>query len=48
MLIQRTNGFERALSLGETAELILLYTIVPKEGDLKKLVGTSKFVKAKN
>ncbi len=47
-LIQKTNGFERAPSSREVAELILVYTIIPKEDDLKKLEGTPKFVKAKN
>ena len=47
-LIKRTNGFKRALSSGETAELILLYTIIPKERDLKKPAGIPKFAKAKN
>ena len=47
-LIQKTNGFERAPSSEEVAELILVYTIVPKEDDLKEPEGTPKFVKASN
>ncbi len=47
-LIQKTNRFERASSLGEVAELISVYTIIPKEDDLKELIGTSKFTKANN
>jgi len=33
-LIQKTNSFERAPSSGEVAELISVYTIIPKEDDL--------------
>ena len=47
-LIQHTNGFERALTLGELAELISLYTIIPKEDDLEELIGILKFTKASN
>ncbi len=47
-LIQHTNRFERAPTSGELAELILIYTIIPKENDLEKLIGTSKFIKASN
>ncbi len=47
-LIQQTNGFERAPTSGELAELISLYTIIPKEEDLEELIGTSKFTKASN
>src|SRR6266511_61811 len=32
-LIQHTNGFDRAPTSGELAELISLYTIIPKEED---------------
>ncbi len=46
MLIQKTNSFERAPSLGEVAELISVYTIIPKEDDLQEPEGTSKFRKA--
>ena len=35
-LIQKTNGFERAPSSGEVAELISIYTIVPKEDNFKE------------
>ena len=45
-LIQKTNGFERAPSSGEVAELILVYMILPKEDDLKEPEGTLKFIKA--
>ena len=47
-LIQKTNGFERAPSLGEVAELILIYTILPKEDNLKELQETPRFVKTSN
>src|SRR6266540_3368491 len=47
-LIQHTNGFERAPTLGELAELISLYTIIPKEDDLEKPIGTPRFTKASN
>src|SRR6266540_2344144 len=42
MLIQHTNRFERAPISGELAELISIYTIIPKEEDLEELIGTSK------
>src|SRR6266542_5546139 len=48
MLIQHTNRFERAPTLGELAELISIYTIIPKEEDLKELIGIPKFTKASN
>src|SRR6266542_1982226 len=48
MLIQKSSGFERALSLGEVAELISVYTIISREDDLKKPEGTPRFVKANN
>src|SRR6266542_2887325 len=47
-LIQNTEEFERALTSGELAELISLYTIIPKENDLEKLIETPKFTKANN
>src|SRR6266540_3199255 len=47
-LVQQTNGFERAPTSGELAELISLYTIVPKNEDLEELIGTLKFTKASN
>src|SRR6266498_5499685 len=47
-LIQRINGFERAPTSGELAELISLYTIIPKDEDLKELIGILKFIKANN
>src|SRR6266542_1378979 len=47
-LIQRINGFERAPTSGELAELISLYTIIPKDEDLEALIGTPKFTKASN
>ena len=47
-LIQHTNRFERAPTLGELAELISLYTIIPKEDNFEKLIGTPKFTKASN
>src|SRR6266540_479765 len=47
-LIQHTNRFERAPTSGELAELILLYTIIPKEDNLEELIGTPKFIKASN
>jgi len=47
-LIQKTNRFERAPLSREVAELISVYTIIPKEDDLKKSEGTLKFIKASN
>jgi len=47
-LIQHTNRFERAPTSGELAELISLYTIIPKENDLEKLIEIPKFTKASN
>ncbi len=47
-LIQQTNRFERAPTSGELAELISLYTIIPKEKDLETPIGTPKFTKASN
>ncbi len=47
-LVQTTNGFERAPTSRELAELILLYTIIPKEDDLEKPIGILKFTKASN
>src|SRR6266498_1097919 len=47
-LVQHTNRFERAPTLGELAELISIYTIIPKEEDLEELIGTPKFTKASN
>src|SRR6266542_1900253 len=48
MLVQHINRFERAPTSGELAELISLYTIIPKEEDLEEPIGTSKFTKASN
>src|SRR6266498_3164535 len=42
-LIQQTEGFERAPTSGELAALISQFTIVPKEDELKELIGTPKF-----
>src|SRR6266540_3264861 len=47
-LIQQTNGFEKAPTSGELAELISIYTIILKEEDLEELIGTPKFTKASN
>ena len=47
-LIQKTEGFIRAPTAGEVAELISVYTIIPKNDDLKELIGTLKFTKASN
>ncbi len=47
-LIQKTNRFERTPTAGEVAELILVYTIIPKNDDLQELIGTPKFTKASN
>src|SRR6266540_1042578 len=47
-LIQHTNGFERALTSGELAELISLYIIISKNDDLEELIGTLKFTKTSN
>ena len=47
-LIQQTEGFERAPTSGELAELILIYTIISKEDDLEKPIGIPKFTKASN
>src|SRR6266540_814666 len=48
MLIQQTEGFERAPTSGELAALISQFTIIPKDEDLKELIGTPKFTKASN
>jgi len=48
MLIQYTNRFERVPTLGELAELISLYTIIPKKDNLEELIGIPKFTKASN
>ena len=48
MLIQKTNRFERVPSSGEVAKLISVYTIIPREDDLKELKEISQFVKASN
>ena len=45
-LFQYTSGFERASTLGEIVELVLLYTVIPEEEDLKESAKTSKFIKA--
>src|SRR6266540_3956569 len=37
-LIQQTEGFERAPTSGELAELISLYTIISKKDDLEELI----------
>src|SRR6266542_3698725 len=47
-LIQQTEGFKRAPTSGELAALISQFTIIPKEEDLKELIGTPKFSKASN
>src|SRR6266542_6945508 len=47
-LVQQTNRFERAPTSGKLAELISIYTIIPKDDDLEELIGTSKFTKASN
>src|SRR6266540_3020986 len=47
-LIQHTEGFERAPTSGELAALISQYTIIPKNEDLEELIGTPKFIKAKD
>src|SRR6266498_2173789 len=47
-LIQQTEGFERAPTSGELAALISQFTIIPKDDDLQELIGTPKFVKAKD
>src|SRR6266511_3597822 len=48
ILIQHTEGFERAPTSGKLAALISQYTIIPKKEDLKELIGTPKFNKASN
>ena len=48
ILIQKTEGFIRAPIVGEVAELISVYTIIPKDDDLKEPIGTPKFTKASN
>src|SRR6266542_4507936 len=48
ILIQYTNRFKRAPTSGELAELISVYTILPKNDDLEELIGTPKFTKASN
>ncbi len=45
MLIQKINRFERTFSSGKIAELILIYTALPKEEDFKKLKKILKFTK---
>ncbi len=45
-LIQKINRFERILSSREVAKLISIYTVLPKQEDLKELKETSKFTKA--
>src|SRR6266542_795781 len=47
-LIQQTEGFERAPTLGELAALISQFTVIPKSEDLEEPIGTPKFVKASN
>src|SRR6266498_5055320 len=47
-LVQHTNGFDRAPTSGELAELISLYTIIPKEDDLEEPIGIPKFTKTSN
>src|SRR6266540_3386745 len=47
-LIQQTNRFKRAPTSGELAELISIYTIIPKEEDLEVPIGIPKFAKASN
>src|SRR6266498_541806 len=47
-LVQHTNRFEKAPTSGELAELILIYTIIPKKEDLEELIETPKFTKASN
>src|SRR6266498_2234029 len=46
ILIQKTNGFERAPSSGEVVKLISVYIIIPKEDDLQEPEGIPKFRKA--
>src|SRR6266498_2688841 len=48
LLIQQTEGFERAPTSGELAALIFQFTIIPTDEDLKELIGTPKFNKASN
>src|SRR6266540_828183 len=48
ILIQKTEGLIRAPTLGEVAELISVYTIVPNDDDFKEPVGIPKFIKASN
>src|SRR6266540_3960774 len=48
ILIQQTEGFERAPTSGELASLISQFTIIPKEEDLEQPIGTPKFIKASN
>src|SRR6266542_1698396 len=48
LLIQQTEGFERAPTSGELAALIFQFTIISKDEDLKELIGTLKFIKAKD
>ncbi len=47
-LIQQTEGFERAPTLGELAILVSQFTIIPKEDELKEPIGTPKFIKVSN
>ena len=48
ILIQQTEGFERAPISGELAALISQYTVIPKEEDLEEPIGTPRFTKASN
>src|SRR6266540_3699010 len=48
ILIQQTEGFERAPTSGELAALISQFTIIPTGEDLKEPIGTPKFNKASN
>src|SRR6266498_4646566 len=48
LLIQQTEGFERAPISGELAALIFQFTIIPTKEDLEEPIGTPKFAKASN
>ncbi len=48
ILIQKTNSFKKAFTVGEVAELISMYIIIPKNDDLQEPIGIPKFTKASN
>ncbi len=45
-LIQKMKEFDRAPTIGEVGKLVIVYTILPDEKDLKEPKGILKFTKA--